>query len=198
MPCQSRIQPNLTESKFTQIYTRAANPRTGAQRACVEQYDHPHDHRMFYIPRGWPFGQPRHDQFPLQLVGASCVRGTPRLSTVIRLRMPALLEESRCMLLLLDHRSRAAPRTDQPFFQIWWMSPPECSPGSGGEHQNNRRSYVGSEMRVLRTWAASGRARGEDALPRRFSAWLTKWYYVFFVCYSCSVFLNTLMFLLFI
>ena len=78
------------------------------------------------------------------------------------------------------------------------MSPPECSPGSGGEHQNNRRSYVGSEMRVLRTWAASGRARGEDALPRRFSAWLTKWYYVFFVYIDVVFLLNAFMFVLFI
>ena len=117
--CQDSIQPNLTQSNLTHIYTRAANPRTGERRARVEEYDHPHGHRMFYIPRGWPFGQPRHDQFPLQLVGASCVRGTPRLSTVIRLRMPALLEELRCMLLLLDHRSRAAPRTDQPLFFIF-------------------------------------------------------------------------------
>ena len=73
--CQSCIQPNLTESNSVQIYTRAANPRTGTQRACVEEYDHPHGHRMFYIPRGWPFGQPRHDQFPLQLVGPAVLGG---------------------------------------------------------------------------------------------------------------------------
>ena len=69
LPCQSRIQPNLTESNLTQLYTRAANPRTGEQRACMEEYDHPHGHRMFYISRGWPFGQPRHDQFSLAASG---------------------------------------------------------------------------------------------------------------------------------
>ena len=80
---------------------------------------------------------------------------------------------------------------DQPsfIFFTWWTNPPVWSPRGGGDHRNNRRSYVGSEMRVLRRWAASGRdTRGRRAPTLTFSAWQNSCGIVFF--FSCRTFVH--------